>query len=104
MINFTWKFLELYSEKSQLASVRYLLTGTDGTNIIESEGKHDFKDNTVNKAFDQIVETDLIQWIEKDTTIDDVNAIKSALESQLKSLNKQEKVDFPWLAGTFTVE
>lgn len=103
MIKFTWNFLELFANEGELTSVRYLLTGTDGTTTVGSEGKHNFKSDTVNKPLDQIVESDLVQWIEKDTTIDDVNAIKLAIENQLNSLNTQEKVDFPWLAGTFTI-
>jgi len=104
MINFTWKFLELYANEGELTSVRYLLTGTDGTSIVESEGKHFFKNKTVNKSLDQIIESDIVQWIEKDTTVDNVNAIKLAIENQLNNLNIQNKVDFPWLSGTFTIE
>lgn len=101
---FTWKLLELFAEKNQLVSVRYLLSGTDGKNTVQSEGKHTFTEGTVNKPLNIIVESDIIQWLEKDTTQDDVNAIKLAVENQLNSLKTAEKVDFPWLAGTFTIE
>ena len=101
---FTWNFLELFANGNQLISVRYLLTGTDGKNTVESEGKHTFSDRVANKPLDQIVESDLVQWIEKDTTQDDINAIKLAVENQLKALENVKKVDFPWLAGTFTIE
>jgi hypothetical protein len=101
---FTWKFLELYADRDKLTSVRYLLSGTDGKVTVQSEGKHTFSEGVANKSLDQIVESDLVQWIEKDTTIDNVNAIKLAVENQLKSLQTSEKVDFPWLAGTFTIE
>jgi hypothetical protein len=46
----------------------------------------------------------LIGWLESDTTKDDVNALKLNLEKQLKALETAKKVDFPWLANTFTVE
>ena len=101
---FTWKLLELFANGNQLVSVRYVLVGTNDTNTIESEGQHIFNDGTVNKPLDQIVESDLVQWIEKDTTQDDVNPIKLAVENQLKALENVQKVDFPWLAGTFTIE
>ena len=101
---FTWKFLELFADGNKLIAVRYLLCGTNGANTVESEGNHTFSDGVVNKSLDQIVESDLVQWIEKDTTQDDVNAIKLTVENQLKSLKTSEKVDFPWLAGTFTIE
>ena len=65
---------------------------------------HIFQDKTVNKALVDVVESDLVQWIEKDTTIDDVNLIKLAIENQINALNSVKKVDFPWLVNTFTVE
>jgi hypothetical protein len=104
MAKFTWGILELFAKEDQLVSVRYLLTGTDGTNTVESEGKHTFTNGTANKSLDKIVESDITQWLEKDTTHDGVNAIKLAVENQLKALENVKKVDFPWLAGTFTIE
>lgn len=101
---FTWNFLELFANENQLISVRYLLTGTDETNTVETEGSHIFSDGIVNKPLAEIVESDIVQWIEKDTTIDDVNLIKLAIENQINALNSVKKVDFPWLVNTFTVE
>ena len=103
MINYAWKFLELFAENDKLVSVRYLLTGTDGQVTVGSEGKHAFEDGTVNKTLAEIVETDLMQWIEKDTTIDGLNPIKLSIENQINNLETAQKVDFPWLAGTFTI-
>jgi hypothetical protein len=103
MINYSWQFLELFASDSLLSAVRYLLTAKDGKNTVETEGNHVFSNGVVNKPLEQIVETDLVQWIEKDTTIDDLNPIKSNLEDQLKNLTVK-KVDFPWLANTFTIE
>jgi hypothetical protein len=100
---FNWKILELYANGSQLVSVRYLLSGSDGTNTVESEGQHTFSDGIAKKSLNQIVESDIVQWLEKDTTQDDVNLIKLAVENQLKALENTQKVDFPWLAGTFTI-
>ena len=103
-MEFTWKILELFANDDKLTAVRYLLSGTDGKITVSSEGRHNFSQNTVNKTLAEIVETDLVQWIEKDTTQDDVNAIKLAIENQLKSLETSKKVDFPWLINTFTIE
>ena len=103
MINYSWEILELFANGNQLTSVHYLLSGDDGINTIKSGGNHQFSDGIVNKPLSEIVESDLIQWIEKDTTIDETNPIKLAIEEQLKNLTKDEKVDFPWLAGTFTI-
>ena len=104
MIEFNWKILELFANDNKLSEIRYLLSGTDGQITVQSEGKHTFLDGTVNKSLADIVESDLVQWIEKDTTQDDVNPIKLAIENQLKALETAKKVDFPWLANTFTIE
>jgi len=101
---YTWTILELFAKDSQLIAVRYLLSGNDGINVVDSEGNHEFYTGTANKPLDIIVEQDIIQWIEKDITQNDVNPIKLAIENQLKSLETTQKVDFPWLAGTFTIE
>jgi hypothetical protein len=100
---FTWTILELFSNNDKLIAVRYLLSGTDKKVTVSSEGRHEFKDGTVNKSLSEIVESDIIQWIEKDTTNEGVNPIKLAVENQLKNLETSQKVDFPWLAGTFTI-
>lgn len=93
---FSWKILELYSEAK---SVRFLLKATDGTNTVETEGNHEFSEGIVNKPFSEIVEQDLINWLENDAPIE----IKQNIENQLKTLENSKKVDMPWLANTFTI-
>lgn len=100
---FTWKILDLFATNNQLTGVHYLLECNDGESTVETEGNHQFSGGLVNKPLSEIVEQDIIYWLEKDTTIDGVNAIKLGLENQLKSLKTNQKVDFPWLAGTFTI-
>lgn len=104
MINYKWQYLELFAEEKDLVGVRYLLTGTDGKNTVSTEGNHVFKSGTVTKNLADVVESDLFQWIEKDTIQDGVNLIKLGIENQLKALESIKKVDFPWLANTFTIE
>ena len=99
MINFEWKILEITSEAK---SVRYLLTASDDKNTVETEGNHTFFDGIINLPFEQIKEANLIDWLNQDTTQNGVNAIKLNLENQLKALENNKKVDFPWLADTFT--
>ena len=103
MITYTWKILDLFATEDKLVSVRYLLTGTDGTVTVESEGQHIFSDKIPNKKLSSIVESEILYWLEDDTTQDGINPIKLAIENQLNSLGSQQKVDFPWLAGTFTI-
>ena len=98
MITYKWEILELYSEAK---SVRYFLSATDGTNTAETEGNHTFLEGTVNKPFNEIVEQDLINWLEKEHSED--GEIKQNLQNQLKNLEINQKVEFPWLANTFTI-
>jgi hypothetical protein len=101
---FTWKILELFANGQELESVKYNLSATDGKNTIHTEGYHVFLKGFIKKTLAEIKESDLIGWLETDTTKDDVNAIKLNLETQLKNLEKEQKIDFPWLVDTFTVE
>ena len=103
MITYKWTFIELFADEDQLVKVAYLLSGANGETVVESQGTHEFNPGIVNKKLADIVETDLVQWIEKDTTQDDVNLIKLAIENQINAVESSKKVDFPWLAGTFTI-
>lgn len=98
---FIWKILEVYKNAE---SVKYHLTANDGQNCVETEGYHHFSDGVVYKTFEEIKEEDLIRWLDKDTTKDDVNIIKLNLENQLESLKNSKKVQFPWLENTFSIE
>ena len=102
MIEYTWKILELFANNDKLLSVRYLLTGTDGINTVESEGKHEFLDGTVITS--EIKQSDVISWIEKDLTQDGINPLKLNLENQLNQLKNLKQVDLPWLTNTFIPE
>ena len=98
---FTWKILGI---TDQCTSVQYLIVATDDKNSVETQGNHVFSDGVVNKPFEQIVESDILQWLQKDLTQEVIDAIKLNLENQLKTIESSKKVDFPWLAGTFTIE
>jgi hypothetical protein len=99
-MNFTWKILELFADAK---GVKYHLIGTDGKNTVETEGNHEFSEGLVSKSFSEIKEADLIVWLVTDTTKNDINEIKLNVENQLKKLENNKKVDFPWLDGTFTI-
>ena len=98
---FTWKILSI---TDKCTSVQYSIIATDEKNTVESQGNHVFSDGIVNKPFEQIVESDILQWLLKDLTQEVIDAIKLNLENQLKTIESSKKVDFPWLAGTFTIE
>jgi hypothetical protein len=87
-----WKILELSSEAK---SVKFLASITDGTNTVEQEGNYLFPEGVVNLPFEQIKEQNLIDWIDKE-------AVESNLTAQLQAMDSDKKVEFPWLADTFT--
>jgi len=103
MITYTWSILEIFGNQT-IAKVRYLLKAQDETNMVQTEGYHEFTEGLVNKPLSQVIESDLIGWLVSDTTQDGVNPIKLNLENQLKSLKINQKIDFPWENNTFTVE
>lgn len=103
MANFTWSILEVYGDQ-KISKVRYLLKAQDEQNIVETEGYHSFFEGTVYKPYEETKEEDLIRWLDKDTTQDDVNIIKLNLEKQLESLKNSQKIELPWVASTFSIE
>jgi len=98
---FTWKILGVADE---CKSVHYFLSITDEENTVETEGNHIFSDNVITKPVEEIKESDLINWLESDTSKDDVNELKLNLEKQLKELKNKKNIGLPWLANTFKVQ
>jgi hypothetical protein len=98
---FNWKILEIFVD---CKGVKYFVSATDGKNTVETEGNHWFSDGIVNKSLNDCKESDLIGWLQTDTTKDDINHIKLNLEKQLAELKKETKVGLPWLANTFKVQ
>ena len=102
MITYKWTILEILGNET-ITKVRYLLKAQDEQNTVETEGSHEFSEGLVWKPLSEIKESDLIGWIELDTTQGDVNAIKLNLENQLEALKTSKKMAFPWEAETFTI-
>jgi hypothetical protein len=100
---YTWSILEVYGDDT-VSKVRYTLKAQDESSIVATEGYHEYSEGMVSKSLSEIKESDLIGWLESDTIKDGVNAIKLNLDNQLKTLKTSNKIDFPWLAGTFTIE
>ena len=103
MITYEWTILEVFGDKN-IVKVRYLLKAQDEQNTVETEGYHQFSEGLVYKSYEETKEEDLIRWLDKDTTQDDVNIIKLNLEKQLESLKNSQKIELPWVASTFSIE
>jgi len=102
MINYQWTILETFGNET-ITKVRYLMKAKDEQNTVETEGNHQFTETLVCKPLSEIKESDLIGWLESDTTKDGVNLIKLNLENQLEALKTSKKMAFPWEAETFTI-
>lgn len=103
-MTFTWQILEIFCENNLISKVKFLLKVQDEQNTVETEGYHQYSEGLVYKSYEETKEEDLIRWLDKDTTQDDVNIIKLNLEKQLKSLKNSKKAELPWVASTFTIE
>ena len=101
MISYKWSILEVFADAK---GVKYHVSGTDDKNTVESEGYHYFSEGVVCKPFSEIKEEDLTRWVDQDTTKDEVSLIKLNIEKQLNDLKIIEKVEFPWLENTFSIE
>jgi predicted transcriptional regulator len=104
MTQFNWSILETFGDGTTITKVRYFVQAIDDANTVETEGEHTFQEGTVYKPLNEIKEENLISWLQKDTTKDDINIIKLNLENQLKALKENNKVDFPWETNTFSIE
>jgi len=92
MITYNWKILELFAD---CKGVKYFASASDDKNTVETEGNYEFSEGVVNLPFEQIKEQNLIDWIDK-------QPVESNLQAQLKAMDSDKKVEFPWLADTFT--
>jgi len=102
MVNqYTWKLLEVTAENDLITHAYYHVTATDGENTVETEGNHYFKGNEIKVPYAEVREKTILDWINDETTIDEVSSIKSRLDEQLLELKKEKTIGFPWLANTF---
>jgi len=98
---YTWKLVEITAENDLITHAYYHVSATDGENTVETEGNHYFKGNEIKVPYAEVREKTILDWINDETTIDEVSSIKSRLDAQLLELKKDKKVGFPWLANTF---
>ena len=102
MNNYKWKLVEVTAEKGLVTHAYYHVTATDDINTVETEGNYYFKGNEIKIPYEEVREQTILDWIDKETTVDEVSSIKSRLDEQLLELKKEKTVGFPWLANTFT--
>ena len=101
---FNWKIIEIYAKNEVIHSIKYFVSATDEINTVETEGNHAFESQKIDKPFAELKEQDLINWLQQETTKNEINIIKLNLQEQLDRLKNSQKVQFPWETDTFTVE
>jgi hypothetical protein len=99
---YTWKLVEVTAEEGLITHAYYHVTATDGENSVETEGNYYFKGKEIKIPYEEVREQTILDWIDKETTVDEVSSIKSRLDEQLLELKKEKTVGFPWLANVFT--
>jgi len=98
---YTWKLVEITAENDLITHAYYHVSATDGENTVETEGNHYFKGSEAVIPYAEVREKTILDWINDETTIDEVSIIKSRLDEQLLELKKEKTIGFPWLANTF---
>jgi len=101
MTTHTWKILEISAEEGVITHAKYHVTAEDEGLIVETEGNWWFSDKIMKTPFSEVTEADVASWVEKETTQDGVNSIKSRLEEQLATLKGNRVVVAPWLPQKF---
>ena len=99
---YKWKLVEVTAKGLEGGHDSATVTATDGENTVETEGNHYFKGKEIKIPYAEVREKTILDWINDETTVDEVSSIKSRLDEQLLELKKDKKVGFPWLANTFT--
>ena len=103
MITFKWSVIDMTEESEVFTEVHYKVIASDESNSVETEGNWVFKDKT-HQVASQTIEKDIIDWIKKESIIDESCIIETNLEKQLTSLNQQNTIKKPWIKPTFTVK
>jgi hypothetical protein len=104
MTVFIWKISEITSEDGAITHAKYHVTAEDNGDIVETEGHWWFNDKAVKTPFNEVTQTDVAAWIEKETTQNGVNSIKSQLQSQMDYIKKGVNNELPWGNQVFKVK
>ena len=98
---YTWTLKQVTSEGDLITHAYYYVSATDGENTVETEGNYYFTGKEIIVPYAEVREKTILDWINDETTTNEVSSIKSRLDEQLLELKKDKKVGFPWLANTF---
>ena len=95
-----WKILEIQAKGELITAARYFCTEAKGDNTVETEGWWHFAEPKLTIPFANVTEEMVIQWV----TDAIGKEVKTRLDEQLATLEKQNKVIAPWLPQVFIPE
>ena len=104
MISYEWKILDILGKDDLISQVKYHLKATDNENTVATEGYWDFPSEANKRAFQGMLEIDVIRWLEEESVQNGVSVIKSNLENQLANLSKTASISKPWDLPTFKLK
>ena len=93
-----WKILDIEQKDGLITHAEFFVSLTDGTNIVEQQGTHEFANPVLKTPLKEVKEQNIIDWIVAESTQDGINIIQSNLEKQLV---QKEKTTLPWVFSTF---
>jgi len=100
---YTWKITKVSADGELITHAHYEITAIDGEYTAKVAGNHWFSDKILKKPFNEVTETDICNWIEKETTFNDENTLKTDLQKQLNAMKNDQSTALPWLPKTFKI-
>ncbi|NBT49219.1 MAG: hypothetical protein EBT07_15645 [Actinobacteria bacterium] len=101
MTEFKWKITETVIKDEILKSLKYYCKATDGDLSVETEGYWTMK--TPHEVSRETSESQVIHWLDLETSQDGNNIIESRLQEQLDNLRNPVSTQLPWAVPTFKV-
>lgn len=101
---FKWKILGFSTDKDKnIVEASYFVTLETKKGKVETQGNCIFE--TPKKAvLEDVSEEIVIEWVQRETTKNNVRIIEAMLEEQLNKLETQPVAELPWVPKTFTIE
>ena len=98
---FDWKITKITVDDGAITHAHYVCKLIEEPYSVETEGNWYFSDKEVKIPLEAVKEVDIASWIEKESSKNEVSAIKLRLEEQMQSLKNDQTVNLPWLPKTF---
>lgn len=95
-----WKITDIQATDGLITSAKYYVQIVVDGYSADTEGYWHFNEPKISKAFDEVVEADVIGWIRAESQ----GSIEQRLNDQIAALAADRKVVAPWLPQTFTPE